>query len=162
MLKIVTLPAKNLRERSVEIDRDFLLKKETQKLIKEMIPTMYAADGIGLAATQVGNNIRVCTIGKAAIPEKHLLKQEDLILVNPVWRKTSIRKVEDLEGCLSVPKTWGKVKRYKNIQVTAWDQNGNPLSFNASDMLARVVQHEVDHMDGILFIDKAKDIHQVE
>ncbi len=158
MLKIVTLPASSLRKRSTEIDRSFLLNKETQKLIKEMIPTMYGADGIGLAAVQVGQNIRICTIGKAAIPEKHQLKQEDLVLVNPIWKKTSVRKVEDIEGCLSVPKISGKVKRYKNIQVDAWDQNNIPLSFKASDMLARVIQHEVDHMDGILFIDKARDL----
>jgi peptide deformylase len=127
-----------------------------------MMPTMYAADGIGLAAPQVAHNIRICTIGKAAIKAKHILPQEDLVLVNPVWIKTGLRKVEDWEGCLSVPKKVGKVKRYKNIMVKAWDRLGNPLSFPASDMLARVVQHEVDHLDGILFIDKAKDIQDVE
>lgn len=170
MLEIIKLPNPKLRQRSTKIDRNFLLSKETQKLIEEMIPIMYAADGVGLAAVQVGQNIRLCTIGKIALQlssgqailEKHKLKRKDLVLINPVWRKTNIRKVEDIEGCLSVPKTYGKVKRYKNIQVTAWDQNGNPLSFNASDMLARVVQHEVDHMDGVLFIDKAKEVYQVE
>jgi len=162
MLKIVTLPNENLRKRSIEIDCDFLLKKDTQKLIDEMIPVMYASDGIGLAAVQVGHNLRICTIGKLAIPKKHTLPTKDLVLVNPVWVKTSVRKVEDIEGCLSVPKTYGKVKRYKYIKVKALDREGKPLSFSASDMLARVVQHEVDHMDGVLFIDKAKDIYEVE
>lgn len=162
MLTIITLPNPNLRQRSKEIDLDFLLSKDTQKLIDQMIPKMYTADGIGLAAVQVGHNIRVCTVGKMAIPEKHKLKQEDLVLVNPVWNKTSIRKVTDVEGCLSVPKTSGKVKRYKNISVTALDRQGNKLSFNASDYLARVIQHEVDHMDGILYIDKATDIQEIQ
>lgn len=162
MLKIVTLPDKSLRERSTEVDRDLLLTPKIQKLIDEMIPIMYAADGVGLAAVQVGTGLRLCTIGKAAVPTKHTLKQEDFVLVNPVWTKTSVRKAEDTEGCLSVPKTYGKVKRYKHIKVSALDRHGNSLSFNASDLLARVVQHEVDHMDGILFIDKAKDIYQVE
>lgn len=127
-----------------------------------MISTMYGADGMGLAAVQVGHNIRICVIGKQAIPEKHQLKQEDLILINPVWVKTGLRKLEDVEGCLSVPKKYGKVKRYKNIKVTALDALGNPLSFSASDLLARVIQHEVDHMDGVLFIDKAKNVYEVD
>lgn len=160
MLEIIKLPALSLREKSKEIDHDFLLSKETRKLIQEMIPIMYSYDGIGLAAVQVGHNIRICVIGKQAIPEKHQLKQEDMILVNPVWVKTNLRKVENVEGCLSVPKKYGKVKRYKNIKVTALDASGNPLSFSASDLLARVVQHEVDHMDGVLFIDKAKDVYE--
>jgi len=161
MFKIVKLPDPKLRQRSIEVDSALLLSKETQKMIDEMIPIMYAADGIGLAAVQVGHNIRLCTIGKLAVPEKHKLKENypgDLVLINPVWVKSSIRKVSDLEGCLSVPKTQGKVKRYKNIQVKAQDRQGNPLVFNASDYLARVIQHEVDHMDGILFIDKATEI----
>ena len=170
MLSIIKLPNPKLRERSQEIERELLLSKEIQKLIEEMIHTMYAADGVGLAAVQVGHNIRLCTIGKTAlqpgsgqaIPEKHQLPQADLVLINPVWQKTGLRKVVDVEGCLSVPHKAGKVKRYKNIKVQALDRQGNPLVFCASDMLARVIQHEVDHMDGILFIDKAKDVYDVE
>ncbi len=162
MLPIIKLPNPKLRERSTEIDRDFLLKTKTQKLIQNMIPAMHTADGVGLAAPQVGHNIRICVINKIAIPAKHLLKQEDLVLVNPVWIKTSLRKTEDWEGCLSVPKKIGKVKRYKNVKVTALDASGSPLSFSAADLFARVIQHEVDHLDGVLFIDKAKDIQEVE
>ncbi|MFA5813947.1 MAG: peptide deformylase, partial [Patescibacteria group bacterium] len=70
MLRIITVPNKILRQRSAEIDRDFLLSAETKKLIKEMIETMYVGDGIGLAAPQIGKNIRICVIGKEAHPEK--------------------------------------------------------------------------------------------
>lgn len=157
-LQITTHPNEILRQKSAEIDRNFLLSKETQQLIKDMIETMYVDDGIGLAAPQVGKNIRLLVIGKEAHPQK----TKDTILINPTWTKTSRKKVTDTEGCLSVPKTFGKVKRYKNIHVEALDEKGNELSFEANKFLARVIQHEVDHLDGILFIDKAKDIYTVD
>ena len=158
MLPIVKNPTPSLRERSTEIDRDFLLFKETQKLIDEMVPTMYGDDGIGLAAPQVGKNVRICVIGKAA--DKKL--KEDLVLINPIWEKTSKKTNVDTEGCLSVPKTFGKVKRYTRIHVTALDRDANEIEFNAKNFFARVIQHEVDHLDGVLFIDKATDIYTID
>ncbi|MBU0596775.1 peptide deformylase [Patescibacteria group bacterium] len=156
MLNIITEPNEILRKRSLEIDRDFLLKSVTQEFIKKMIPTMYDTDGIGLAAPQVGQNIRICVVGKEAVGDK------DLILINPTWEKTSRRKFVDVEGCLSVPHTYGKVKRWRNIHVEALDEKGNKLSFPASNFFARVIQHEIDHLDGILFIDKAKGLYLAE
>ncbi|MDP2693011.1 MAG: peptide deformylase [bacterium] len=158
MLDIVTLPTKSLREKSKEIDLDFLLSTETQKLIDEMILKMYKSDGIGLAAPQVGHNIRICIIGKDY--EKKM--KEDLILINPTWIKTSKKKNTEMEGCLSVPYTFGKVVRLTNIDVEALDRQGNKISFSAKKFLARVIQHEVDHLDGILFVDKATDICKEE
>ncbi|PIZ94863.1 MAG: peptide deformylase [Candidatus Magasanikbacteria bacterium CG_4_10_14_0_2_um_filter_37_12] len=162
MLNIITAPNKSLRKRSVEIDHNFLLSANTQQLIAEMIPAMYNDNGIGLAAPQVNHNIRLLIIGKEAINKNHNLAGQDLILINPIWEKTSRKTGWDTEGCLSVPKIYGKVKRYKNIYVKAWDQDGNELKFKATDFFACVIQHEVDHLDGILFIDKAKDIYEVE
>lgn len=158
MLHILTLPAKSLREKSKEVDRNFLLNVDTQKLMLEMIEAMYKNDGIGLAAPQIGKNIRICVIGKAA--DKKM--EDDLILVNPVWEKTGKKTNVDLEGCLSVPGAFGKVKRFARIYVTAWDKDGNKIEFEAKNFLARVIQHEVDHLDGILFIDKATDIFKEE
>lgn len=158
MLPIVKLPAPSLRERSIEVDRTRLLSPDTQQLIDAMIPTMYDDDGIGLAAPQVAKNIRICVVGKEA--DKSLAG--DLVLVNPVWTKNSKKtKIED-EGCLSVPGKFGKVKRYTDIHVEAWDRHGNALSFDAKQFFARVIQHEVDHLNGILFIDKATDIYDVD
>lgn len=154
MLKIVTLPAKSLRERSKEIDRDFLLSDKIQKLIDEMVPAMYKYDGVGLAAPQIGENIRICVIAKMA--DKKL--KNDLILVNPVWEKISKKKNTDTEGCLSVPNVFGKVIRYSDIHVEALDRTGNKISFDAKKFFARVIQHECDHLNGILFIDKATDM----
>ena len=157
-MKIVTLPTQSLRERSREIDRDFLLSEKTQKLIDEMIPAMYEHDGVGLAAPQVGRNIRICVLAKMA--DKSL--KEELILVNPTWEKISKKKNTDTEGCLSVPNVFGKVIRYSDIHVEAWDRNGKKLSFDAKKFFALVIQHECDHLNVILFIDKATDLHEVK
>ncbi len=165
MLEIITIPTESLREKSKEIDRDFLLSADTQHFIQQLIATMYNDDGAGIASPQVRKNIRVCIIGKSGIKldkKTSINDNEDLILVNPVWTKTSIRKDWDTEGCLSVPKIYGKVKRYKHIMVKAWDKDGQEINFEAHNFFARVIQHEIDHLDGVLFIDKAKDIYNIE
>lgn len=158
ILPIVTVPAPSLRHRSKEIERDFLSTAEFKELVENIIPTMYHDDGIGIAAPQVGQNIRLCIIGRQAVPDK----KNDLILINPVFDKTSRKKESDLEGCLSVPKTYGKVTRYKDIQVKAWNEKGEEIKFEAHGYFARVIQHEVDHLDGILFIDKARGIYTID
>lgn len=156
MLSIVTLPEANLRKPSDAVEREFLLRPETQEFIDAMIPAMYTAKGIGLAAPQVAKNIRICVVGKEA---NESLK-DDLVLVNPVWTKNNRKTNTEHEGCLSVPKKFGKVKRYSDIHVEALDRRGNPLSFDAKDFFARVVQHEADHLNGSLFIDKATDVYE--
>jgi peptide deformylase len=84
------------------------------------------------------------------------------VLINPTWQKINKKTHIELEGCLSVPKTYGKVKRYKNIYAEAINRKGERIEFEANDFFAKAIQHEVDHLDGILFIDKAKGIYQVE
>lgn len=164
-LDVVTIPNENLRKRSVEVGLVFVHSDEAQKLFIDMTKTMYEDDGIGLAAPQVGKNIRVCVVGKDALKmDKHcpLDQTKDLVLINPVWQKINKKTHADIEGCLSVPKTYGKVKRYNHISVEALDRDGNAIKFEANNFFARVIQHEVDHLDGILFIDKATGIYQVE
>ncbi len=162
MFEIVTLPSKNLRKRSEDIDPDILSLDETKQYIEELIETMYASDGIGIASPQVGKNIRICIIGKAAIQKNHQLFGKDLVLVNPNFQKTSKKTGIETEGCLSVPGIFGNVKRNKDILVSAIDRDGKPLEFNAKGFFARVVQHEIDHLDGILFIDKATNIQKAD
>ncbi len=170
MLPIIKLPTPSLRVRSKEIDRDTLKSPKIQQLIQDMIPTMYGDDGIGLAAPQVAQNIRICVIGKEAVhmdnrptgKGKKSSATKDLVLVNPVFERLSKKTAWDTEGCLSVPKKYGKVKRFTEIEVTAWDEHGNDLKFVAKKFFARVIQHEVDHLDGILFIDRAPSVYDVE
>lgn len=158
ILPIITHPADILRVKTVDLPTEAFIDPELQELIDSMIETMYAAQGIGIAAPQIDKDLRVCIIGKEADDSL----SDNLVLVNPVWQRTSRRKKTESEGCLSIPNTYGKVTRWKNIHVEARDRHGNPLSFDANDFFARVIQHEVDHLDGVLFIDKAKDVHEVE
>lgn len=167
-MHIVTLPTPSLRVRSTEVDPRLLSSKKTQAFIDELVAEMYRDDGVGIAAPQVGNNIRLCVVGKEVLPKGFLIpgvaeyKKQDFILVNPEWEKTSKKLAWDTEGCLSVPEIFGKVQRHKNIFVKTFDRFGNKHSFKADAFLARVIQHEVDHLDGILFVDKAKDVYHYD
>ena len=167
-LPVVTHPNLSLKLRSKPLETAALLSKETQKFIDDMIDTMYADDGVGLAAPQVGKHSCICIIGKDTITKSFQLhgefyhKKKDLILINPSWEKLRKKTATDVEGCLSVPKIYGTVSRNKHITVKALDRNGNPISFTADNFFARVIQHEVDHLHGVLFIEKAKNLHTIE
>lgn len=167
LLPISRLPEKEsqLRTPSTEVDLQELNNPAFQTFLDDMIETMYDDDGIGLAAPQVNKNIRVFTVGKDAVMnyeclEGDLPKRQDAAIINPVWQKTSRKTKWEVEGCLSVPRYIGKVKRYTSIEVTAYDRFGKKLHFIAKGYLARVIQHECDHLDGVLFIDKAKQIEE--
>jgi len=169
ILSIVTHPnPKILQVPCEDINKDFLLSTEIQELIPNMIETMYSAKGVGLAAPQIGKTIRITVINKDTLPRiikmntGKIDSSKDLVLVNPVWDRTSRKSGWDTEGCLSIPKIFGTVKRYKHIKVDAWNQSSDKISFEASNFFARVIQHEIDHLDGILFIEKGKDIYEVE
>ena len=165
-LTITMLPTKTLREPSRSLTKEEILSPQIQSLIKDMIPAMYENDGIGLAAPQVGENIRLCIIGQDALykderPEiksTHNLKNKDLVLINPVFQKLSKKFTKDDEGCLSVPGYYGEVKRHQEIYVTALDSKGEKIEFAAKNFFARVIQHEIDHLAGHLFIDRAPDL----
>ncbi|HUT21892.1 MAG TPA: peptide deformylase [Candidatus Bipolaricaulota bacterium] len=145
ILYIVKHPNDILRAKNEEISPEFIKTDEFHRLISDMKETMLKRDGVGLAAPQIGKNIQVC-----------LINTEDgvLVLINPKIIKRSFRKSIDEEGCLSIPGVFGKVKRHKQIKVKTLTLKGEPLEINAEGMFARVIQHEVDHLNGILFIDK--------
>ena len=122
---------------------------EIQALLEDMDVTMEAEKGIGLAAPQIGRSIRLA-----------IVKTDDgiLPLVNPKILKRSWKKDVSEEGCLSIPQVYGLVKRPYSITVQIQDKTGATVKFQASGLLARVIQHEVDHLDGVLFIDRTKNI----
>lgn len=155
---IVFEPATMLHKRSADVDPDTITSREMQKFIKDMVETMYVKDGVGLAAVQIGKPIQLCVIVKQFNTYNH----EDLCLINPTWEKVSRHTNVDEEGCLSVPAIYGKTKRYSNILVKALDKNGKKIEFQAKDFFARIIQHEYDHLDGHLYIEKAKDLHRIE
>ena len=123
--------------------------------IVDLTETMYAKDGVGIASAQVGNPIQLCVIAKNFTPDK----SSDLILINPEFKKASVLREWDEEGCLSAPNTYGSVRRYKKIKVSALNMKGEKMEFVATEFFARIIQHEIDHLNGILFIEKAKKLH---
>jgi len=150
-LDIITNPAKILRQIAQEVSLTEISSEITQKLINDMQETMLIKDGIGLAAPQINVSKRIIVINT---------KDGILTFINPKIVKNSWKKQTDEEGCLSVPGVWGNVKRPYQIDLNAIDKNGKEIKLTAKGLFARVIQHEVDHLDGILFIDKAKKIHE--
>lgn len=126
---------------------------EIQKLIEDMTLTMKMANGIGLAAPQVGRSLRLFTAD---------VEGEIYVFINPEIKDFGDDKIPFEEGCLSVQKTWGPVVRPKKLTVKAFDENGKPVKIRAKGLLARVIGHEMDHLNGILFIDKAEKLSKIE
>lgn len=143
ILPILTESNPILRKRAEEVASDLI--PDIKQLIADMIETMKNAKGIGIAAPQVGKSLRIIIVNT---------DDEPTVLVNPAITRFSWRKFIDEEGCLSVPGKFGLVKRAKSIKVEALDENGESFEFKTKDLLARVIQHEIDHLDGVLFIDK--------
>ena len=145
MLDIILHPNQILRNKSQKVAN--VLTDKIQKLIPEMMATMDAKHGVGLAAPQIGQNIRLFVIS---------YKDHNLAIINPEITKKSILKEWDEESCLSIPNRYGQVKRHKSVTLKYLNQNGQTEILKASGLLARIIQHEIDHLDGILFIDLAK------
>jgi len=144
---IVIYPDPVLREKAAPIEK---VDGEILKLIDDMVDTMYGAPGtgIGLAANQIGKLVRLVVIDLRAPEYKHGL----LALINPEIVAAS-GEMTCQEGCLSLPDYFSNVKRYEEVTVKALDKNEQPIEINASGLLAVVLQHEIDHLDGKLFID---------
>ncbi len=145
MLKIVKIPNPILNKKTT------LVKKIDSALLflaEEMIKTCRAVNGIGLAAPQIGKSIRFCIINL-----EHM-GLPPFALVNPKIVKRSAKKIDLEEGCLSIPGIFGIVRRPVKVTVSAQNLNGGQSKFEADGMLARVIQHELDHLDGVLFTSK--------
>jgi peptide deformylase len=148
-LELVKYPDPRLRKKSVAVKEfdDWL-----QQVARRMFEAMYESRGIGLAAPQVGLNIRMLVCNQSAKPSE----QEEMIFVNPVLSDLAGAE-ENEEGCLSLPGVYGPVLRATRCRVQACDITGQPIDCQCEDMLARILQHETDHLDGILHIDRFGD-----
>jgi peptide deformylase len=159
--EIVTLPDAVLRRKARKVT-DF--GPELQTLIDDMVDTMRAEPGVGLAANQVGVSQRVIVVeygeeneeGEETVPPKLY------VVVNPVLTKLSAETTIGTEGCLSVPGYVGNVERHVSLTVKGYNRRGQPLTIKAKDWLARIFQHEVDHLEAILFVDRAEKVWRVE
>ena len=142
---ILTEPNKILRQVSIKVEG---VGKEEQKLMDDMLETMYAANGIGLAAIQIGVPKRIIVMDLSKDKEK-----KPMFFVNPeINNKNKIHSIYE-EGCLSVPNQFAEIKRPSTCEVKYLDYNGNQKIIKAEGLLATCIQHEMDHLEGILFID---------
>ena len=137
-----------LRQKSAPIKK---FDRSLQKLAKDLIETMLAKDGVGLAAPQVGIERRIAILNFQLAPKKW----RPIALVNPAIIDASLKLATAEEGCLSLPEEFGKVTRPASVTVKFQDERGQPRVLEFAGINARAVQHETDHLDGILFIDRA-------
>ncbi len=142
-LEILHFPDERLRTRAVPVE---VVDDEIRRLVDDMFETMYEAPGIGLAASQVNVHKRVVVID---ISEE---KNQPLVFINPeILSREGEEEME--EGCLSVPGIYDKVRRAERVRVRALDREGKPFEIEADGLLAVCIQHEIDHLDGKLFVD---------
>jgi peptide deformylase len=156
--KIATIGHPVLRLSAREVTREELGSAPLQRLIDEMVDTMRDAAGAGIAANQVYEPVRVCVIEVANNPRYPYKPNWPLtILVNPVVEATTAETFMNFEGCLSVPNLRGQVPRFTGVRVRAWDRRGKELDFEVKGLTAGTFQHELDHLDGRLFVDRVTD-----
>jgi peptide deformylase len=142
-LTVIVSPNPVLRKKAESIKDP--LDSDIQKFIPNLIDMMFKEDGIGIAAPQVGMSIQMIVVNH---------KNDPLVLLNPRVKSKSIRTEIAEEGCLSVPGIFGLVKRSKKAKIEALNKDGKQVTIKAEGLLARVLLHEIDHLNGILFIDK--------
>ncbi|MFA5954518.1 MAG: peptide deformylase [Patescibacteria group bacterium] len=149
ILPLVTLPDARLRKVSKKLTVGEIKDPKTQTLIDDMIATMWDADGIGIAAVQIGLNLRLVIITDGETP---------IELINPKILYRSLKKESMEEGCLSVPGFYGPVRRSLRVYVHAYNRHAERVTVHATGLIARIIQHEVDHTNGKLFIDRADEV----
>jgi peptide deformylase len=155
---ILLLGDPRLREVAAPIPADPLASPETQDFIDSLVATMRAAGGAGLAATQVGVGLRICAIEVDHNPRYPYKPPIPLtVLINPVLTPLTEEQFENNEGCLSVPDLRGNVARFTELRVEALDRHGNPVDIEVRGLSAGTFQHECDHLDGLLFVDRVTD-----
>ncbi len=175
MSKIIQKEDPVLRLIAREVTLNEIGGEKINKIIEEMTATLEkSSDGVALAAPQIGESIRLFVVSPRAYEiqageeanrssdidaeKKPTATVDKLIYINPIITRRSSKKIELDEGCLSVRNVFGKIFRHEKVTVTALDEHGKKFSRGASGLLAEIYQHEIDHLNGILFIDSAKDL----
>jgi peptide deformylase len=157
VLKVAHLGHPILRQVAEPVSPEAIRAPEIQRLIDDMIETMADHDGAGLAAPQVHVSRRIVIYGVESNPRYPDAEEVPFtVLVNPRLTPLGNEQDEDWEGCLSVPDLRGRVPRYTRVRVEAYGRDGTPLDFTAENFHARVVQHECDHLDGKVYLDRMR------
>ncbi|HAE36787.1 TPA: peptide deformylase [Candidatus Nomurabacteria bacterium] len=174
MIEIVQSENPVLRKIAKDVAVSLITKPKIKKIIADMIFALDSQnDGVAIAAPQIGVSLRIFVVSGRIFDEDFIrgkgsteadlyqkARQPDLVFINPVLKKISKDRKLMAEGCLSVRPIYGKVRRATRATVEAYDQNGNKFSKEGSGLLAHIFQHETDHLDGILFTDKAKEMYE--
>ena len=158
--KIVTLPDPVLRRKARAITK---FDKNLSTLINDMVETMREAPGVGLAAPQIGLSDRLIVIEyheREEDEENEEAPKKVWAMINPEIVKASEEKVMGVEGCLSIPGLLGEVERHAEVQVKGLNRHGKPMKVKAKGWLARIFQHEIDHLNGVVFTDLATQVWQ--
>ncbi len=171
MIQIVQNGDPVLREKAQEVPLSSITKPKIKKVIADMKVALHSQDdGVAIAAPQIGVSLRIFVVSGKIFEEDFIRGKSvmnttqnthpDLVFINPVFIKMSKDRKLLSEGCLSVRPLYGKVRRATKATIEAYDENGIHFSRVGTGLLAHIFQHETDHLDGILFIDKAKDLHE--
>lgn len=152
VLEIAKIPDKILRLKAKPVKT---FDKSLQKLIDDMFDTLRSTQGVGLAAPQIRKLLRLIVVEYTHYEITH-----SYVLINPEIIKASQETSIEMEGCLSIPNVAGNVERSNSITIKAMNRYGEPIKIDAKDFLARIYQHEIDHLNGILYIDKAIDLYR--
>lgn len=175
MIEIVQTGDPVLRDIAKEVPIEEITSPKIQKVISDMILALNSQnDGVAIAAPQIGVSLRIFVISGKIFDEDFIRGQgnidgnlykkarhKELVFINPIIKKMSKDKKLMSEGCLSVRPVYGKVRRATRVTVEAYNEKGKKFSKDGAGLLAHAFQHEYDHLDGILFTDKAKDMHEV-
>lgn len=161
MQKIVQKDAAVLRQIAKPVEKAEFNSPEMKKLLREMSASLaQEPDGIALAAPQIGVSKRIFIVSKKVFGEE-ITDKPDLVFINPVITKLAKKKKLVEEGCLSVRPIYGEVARAEKASVEAYDETGKKFTHHGSGLLAQIFQHEIDHLNGILFIDKAENLQEI-
>jgi len=156
ILKVARMGHPVLRTKARALERSEITSPAIQKLIDDMIETMTEYHGVGLAAPQIHEGLRLFVAALDVDDEGRGL--EPVPVINPEITPIGREMVEDWEGCLSIPDIRGLVARARDIKVRAYDRRGERVELEAHDFAARVIQHETDHLDGVLFLDRMRSL----
>ena len=154
---IITIPNKLLEDPTEKVGKITDYIKDVAEDLLDTVLKAEDPEGAGLSANQIGVNKRMCVVRNFyEDPKLDSVNSEDIVLINPKIISKSNETEMDWEGCLSVPDVYGKVPRFKKIKIKAKDINGDTIRLTANGYFARVIQHELDHLDGILFTEKVE------
>jgi peptide deformylase len=161
ILKVARIAHPVLRSPAKPVRKDAFRDPLFQKLIDDMRETMYEYEGVGLAAPQVHEGLRLAVIEVPGSDERARAEVPFMVLVNPAVTPLGEERENGWEGCLSIPDLRGVVPRHKRVKLEALDREGKPYSLEAQDFFARVLQHECDHLDGNVYLDRMADMRSL-